>query len=120
MSQQLNKLKTQETGPLQVLCDGDLKASVMRLRFDIRDFALVWEEPEKCGLPPGKFWKYVIQTRPVSDDFQAYLASAEGIPAIIESFIWGLLMDEVFEQFLWAPAPCNSIAPVYRSLKHRR
>ena len=117
---QLDQFRSQGTRLYQ-LSDSDLTTSVKRLRYDIRAFSLQYFAGKSHGqsgdLPAGDFWKYMHETTPGSDDYQAYLMSQTRGPIVIQSFLWRLLAGEIFEKFCWVPWLKKSITQVYQALQ---
>lgn len=121
---QLGQFQPQGTGLYQ-LTDSDLTASVMQLRYAIRDFSVQYftgtPPKRQPGNPPGgDFWKYMDETTTRSDEYKAYLRSETRSPIVIQSFLWGLLVGEIFGGFCWAPWLKKSVTHVYQTLQPRK
>lgn len=120
---QLDQVRSQGMGQYQ-LSDSDLTASVKRLRYDIRAFSVQYfavNAPRQSGdVPTGNFWRYMYETTPGSDDYQAHLASETRGPIVIEAFLWRLLVGEIFGKFCWVPWLQESITRVYQALQPGR
>lgn len=120
-SSQLGQSRSHGMGLYQ-LSDSDLTASAKQLRYEIRTFSLRYFAAKLPGQPGHKpardFWKYVRETTPGSNEYEAYLRSETRGPAVIQSFLWRLLVGEIFEQFCWVPRQLKrSITNVYHALQ---
>lgn len=120
-SSQLDQFRSHGMGLCQ-LSDSDLTASAKRLRYKIQTFSLQYFAARLPGQPgdqPARdFWKYVRETTPGSNEYEAYLMSETRGPTVIQSFLWRLLVGEIFEQFCWVPRQLKrSITDVYQALQ---
>jgi hypothetical protein len=116
-------LQSKGTGMYQ-LPDSDLVNAVKQLRYQIRNFSLQYfdgKAPEQPGdTPTQNFWKYMLETTVTGQDHHAYLMSEAKGPVVIQSFLWRLLVGEIFEKFCWAPSLRESMTRVYEALRSGR
>lgn len=115
VASELGQIRAQGKG-LRPLVDSDLTSAVMQLRFTIRDFStqhFAKEAPRRFRDPPvGSFWKYMLETTPGSLNYRDHLTSERGRSIVVQSFLWRLLVGEIFEKFAWAPWIRESIIKI--------
>ncbi|KAI0552466.1 hypothetical protein F4679DRAFT_581376 [Xylaria curta] len=118
---QLDQLQSREAGTYQ-LADSEFIDSVTQLRYNIRNFASQYFEgkapPGSKNLTTGNLSTYMLET--TEDDlYLDYLMSPSQGPFVVQSFLWRLLVGEVFEKFCWAPRLQESMATIYETLRPR-
>ncbi|KAI1746423.1 hypothetical protein F4680DRAFT_442692 [Xylaria scruposa] len=118
---QLDHLQSKEASTYQ-LADSELISSVKQLRYNIRNFASQYfagKAPPECKtLATGNLSRYMLETTG-DDPYLDYLMSPSQGPFLVQSFIWRLLVGEVFEKFCWAPRIRKSMTAIYETLRPR-
>ncbi|KAL4988108.1 hypothetical protein BDW68DRAFT_187438 [Aspergillus falconensis] len=104
-ARELDKARSQSQGFYQVT-DNYLIELTMRLRYNIKNFALQYFDGELKGPKPRfdkpKIWdKYMQTTTPEPIDCEILMLS-ERRPSAVQAFIWRFLVGEVFDHFRWA------------------
>ncbi|TRX93942.1 hypothetical protein FHL15_005020 [Xylaria flabelliformis] len=118
---QLDQLQSKEACTYQ-LADSELIGSVKQLRYNIRNFASQHFEgkapPGSTNITTGNLTTYLLET--TEDDlYFDYLLSPSQGPYVVQSFLWRLLVGEIFEKFCWAPRLRKAMNAVYETLRPR-
>ncbi|KAI1771009.1 hypothetical protein F4818DRAFT_430879 [Hypoxylon cercidicola] len=83
--------------------DDELKSMAEQLRYTIRNFAIQYfskpPSPQQFVLKRHKYDAYLPST---PNSHRLYLKRPEHCPLLIERFIWRVLINHIFERFLWA------------------
>ncbi|KAI1873114.1 uncharacterized protein JN550_003367 [Neoarthrinium moseri] len=119
---ELNQLRSQGTRPYQLL-DADLERSVQGLRYEIRNISCSFQfsafrlpehflQPQSNGLE-----KCMVEAMEQFYANHGNRISENMGPAIVQSFLWRILVSEVSERFRWAPELQSSITDVYNFLQ---
>ncbi|KAI0970581.1 hypothetical protein F4678DRAFT_479975 [Xylaria arbuscula] len=116
---QLSQLQSNESGTHK-LVDSDLIAEVGNLRYNIRSFASQYfpgSAPRQPKHPSAEnFRKYMVDFTEHNKQHRTLPSEAKG-PLVIQSFLWRLLVGEVFENFCWAPRLRRDMTRVYAALR---
>lgn len=103
---ELNRLLRRKQG-IDQLFDGELIRMAKTLRVLIRDFTIKHFGADKAkGLPPipidtaERLNKYL---RLSQHNLDAFIQAATSHTALIQSFLWSILVVKVFNKFCWAP-----------------
>ncbi|KAJ2997101.1 hypothetical protein NUW58_g768 [Xylaria curta] len=118
----LNRMRSKEVGKCQ-LDDSSLVSLVMQLRFSIRNFSMQYFAG-KLPLQQSRyaqvtgFKQYMLATiYTESRNYQTDLVSDTNRPTVMQSFLWRLLVGEIFEHFHWAPRLRESMTRVSKALQ---
>lgn len=79
----------------------------MRLRVDIRDFALRYVETDlgELRIPSTSYSLINKYLQSSSRAVDTYIQCPSTRPDVIRAFLWAFLDEKVFRRFLWAPRP---------------
>lgn len=104
-----------------LLPDGDLVQAVSQLRYLIRSFAIEYSakiQPEILnGAANKKIWKYMLETIASWQQVGRKPKPRIQNEVLIQSFIWRLLIGEVFENFYWIPNLQDSMRELCKALQ---
>ncbi|KAI0865569.1 hypothetical protein F4860DRAFT_509458 [Xylaria cubensis] len=118
---QLDQLQSKQAGTYH-LADSELIGSVKQLRYNIRNFASQHFEgkapPGSTNITTGNLTTYMLETTE-NDLYLDYLMSPSQGPYVVQSFLWRLLVGEIFEKFCWAPRLRKAMTAVYETLRPR-
>ncbi|KAH8203364.1 hypothetical protein TruAng_002459 [Truncatella angustata] len=118
---ELNNLRSQESRLYQLL-DADLDGLVQGLRYEIRNFSFSFQysainSPEQFLQPQSDgLENYMVEAMEELHGNHGHRISETMGPALVQSFLWRVLVSEIFEQFRWAPQLQSSITDVYNIL----
>lgn len=102
---ELDKLKSlQNRLPYQVT-DSDMGNEVMQLRQNIRNFAFQYfgdELPSHNLIMNPMIRQCFMELVSTEDILPHYFSSKEKRPFIIQAYMWHVLWNDLFDQFLWA------------------
>ncbi|KAI0799126.1 hypothetical protein GGR55DRAFT_523192 [Xylaria sp. FL0064] len=121
VASQLDQLQCKEAVSMHHLADSDLIRLVQQLRFLIRSFSVQYfngKAPRQAREPLGldNFTKYMPEAMG-RHEYHDYLLSDTKSPLVIQSFLWTILVHEIFDKFCWVPRLRDSMCDLYEALR---
>ena len=117
---QLSQLRSDGARSCQLI-DSDLIDKVKHLRYEIQSFSLQYFEAQGCeeanAMESNQLLKHLRNTTPLTHDYKVYLESGIEGPMVIQSFLWRMLVGEVFGKFHWLPLLGREMTVLYEALK---
>jgi hypothetical protein len=99
------------------LSDSDVIIRVDALRYEIHNLSIQVAPGNPARLSTDcDFQKYMLETTPETEDYLDYLGS-ESSSMVIESYLWRVIVGEVFQKFLWAPTLHSPLIILYNALR---
>ncbi|KAK8036835.1 hypothetical protein PG994_015332 [Apiospora phragmitis] len=103
------------------LPDSDLTRAVYQLRYEIENtiaqYFTITPSEHTVNTPNNSFWKYMVEATPGSHDYRDHLSSTTRGEHLIQSFLWRLLVGEIFGKFRWVPSLQESLSRIYETLR---
>ncbi|RWA04177.1 hypothetical protein EKO27_g10928 [Xylaria grammica] len=118
-AKQLNEQRSRGVGMGQT-SDSDLINSVRQLRYLVQRFSVQYftdTTPRQPGVASTHNFERYMAEATGCDDYDSYLMSNETEPGVIQSFVWRLLLGEIFEKFRWASGLQDPMIRVYEALR---
>ncbi len=116
---QLSQLRSDGARSCQLI-DGDLIEKIMQLRYEIQSFSVQYfaaqAREEADATASNQLSAYLRNTTPRTHDYSAHLESEIRGPMVIQSFLWRMLVGEVFGQFHWMPLLGREMTVLYDAL----
>lgn len=118
-SSELNKARLTSFGRLR-FTDGDLIDAVNQLRYDIRAFSAQYftgAMQKSSTLSHGEnlyLWKYMLEA---TSEPAIYLMSDTAASSLVQSFLWRVIVGEIFEKFCWIPQLRGYVTGIYDSIR---
>ncbi|KAI0414749.1 hypothetical protein F5X98DRAFT_377490 [Xylaria grammica] len=118
-AKQLNEQRSRGVGMGQT-SDSDLINSVRQLRYLVQRFSVQYftdTTPRQPGVASMHNFKRYMAEATGCDDYYGCLMSNKKGPGMIQSFVWRLLLGEIFEKFRWASGLQDPMIRVYEALR---
>ncbi|KAK8014233.1 hypothetical protein PG990_007529 [Apiospora arundinis] len=119
---ELSQPQSHGAGPGQYhFPDSELTNEVLHLRFEVRNFSEQYFTAKRAersdNASNDSYLHYMLETTFDSRDYRKHLKSEKQGSKWIQSFLWRLLVGEIFEKFHWVPEVQKSMSGMYKALQ---